>query len=313
LISLNRRCELVAFQSGGMAPLRLFSPFFVFACIWMVVLAFDLNWPAAKAQVTRDRLLQQVKGQNARSNVFVNLPYVDSVHHRAWFFQSLDTNQNKAKGVEITQSDADGNDMLQYFARNAEWTGEFWRLAGVKEVVYGIGGSLQDQKIFEELDLPDLTTPPKQFSLMMSPAEQLSLSELSQYIATSTASREHLAGYRTEWWYRVLYPFSLIILMLFALLQGTRADRRSPVVGVVWAILVLIAYIILTYGCIALGKHGRIFSPFMSVIAMEVVFGVIGLHLLALSNGWWWQLLEAGKRWQAQRAEDQSTKDDEMR
>ena len=313
LINLNRRCELVAFQSGGMAPLRLFSPFFVFACIWMVVLAFDLNWPAAKAQVTRERLLLQVKGQDARNNVFMNLPYVDTVHRRVWFFQSLDNNRGTAKGVEILQRDDQGNDMYKYFARNAEWTGEFWRLTGVLKIVFGADDAVEDQKTYEELDLPDITTPPKQLSLIVSQPEQLSLSELSQYIATSTATQEHLAGYRTEWWYRVLYPFSLIILMLFALLQGTRADRRSPVVGIVWAIVVLFAYIVLTYGCIALGKHGRIFSPFMSVIAMEVVFGAIGLHMLALSNGWWWQLLEAAKRWQAQRAEDQHPERDDTR
>ena len=42
LISLNRRSELVAFQSGGLAPIWLFSPFLVFALIWMVILAIDL-------------------------------------------------------------------------------------------------------------------------------------------------------------------------------------------------------------------------------------------------------------------------------
>src|SRR5271169_458771 len=66
LLSLNRRCELVAFQSGGMAPIWLFTPFFVFALIWMAVLAYDLSGPVAKAEVTRDRLLQQVKGQDAK-------------------------------------------------------------------------------------------------------------------------------------------------------------------------------------------------------------------------------------------------------
>jgi lipopolysaccharide export system permease protein len=305
LLSLNRRCELVAFQSGGMAPIWLFSPFFVFACIWMLVLAFDLNWPAAKAQVTRERLLQQVKGQKAKSNVFVNLPYIDRVNRRIWFFQSLDTNQDKAKGVEILQRDADGHDMVKYFARQGEWNGEFWRLSGVRKIVFGISGGVQDQQVYEELDLPDITTPPGQLSLIVSQPEQLTVSQLSQYIATSTATEEHLAAYRTEWWYRTLYPLSLIVLMLFGLFHGTSPDRRSPVVGVVWAIVVLFAYILLTNGFITLGKHDRL-PPFFSVIVMEVVFGAVGLHLLALRNGWWWQLLEVGKRWQTQWAQEKT-------
>jgi len=302
LLSLNRRCELVAFQSGGLAPIWLFSPFFLFAAIWMLILGFDLNWPAAKAEVTRERLLLQVKGQKAKSNVFVNLPYVDSVNRRIWFFQSLDTNQGKAKGVEILLRDAQGHDMLKYFGRNAEWTGEFWRLTGVLKIAFGVTGAVQDQKTYEELDLPDITTPPRQLSLIVSQPNQLTLAELSQYIATSTATPEHLAGYRTEWWYRVLYPFSLIILILFALLQGTRSERRNAAAGVFGVILVLLAYIMVMNVFMAAGRFNRL-PPFVSVIATEMIFGAIGLHLLAISNGWWWQLLEVGKRWQAQWAE----------
>jgi lipopolysaccharide export system permease protein len=305
LLSLNRRSELVAFQSGGMAPIWLFSPFCVFAVIWMVILAFDLNWPAPKSEVTRDRVLEQVKGQNAKNNVFLNLPYVDSVNRRIWFFQSLDTNQNKASGIEILLRDADGHDMKKYFARKGEWNGEFWKLTGVLEIVFGVDGEMQDQKLYEELDLPDITTPPKQLSLIVSQPEQLTVSQLSQYFATSTSSEDNLAKYRTEWWYRMLYPFSLIILMLFALLQGTRTDRRSPVSGIAWAVVVLLAYIVLMNFFMALGRHNRL-SPFVSVVAMEVVFGAIGLHLLARSNGWWWQLLETGKRWQAEWTEDEA-------
>jgi len=299
LLNLNRRCELVAFQSGGMAPIWLFSPFLVFALIWVFILGFDLNWPAAKAEVTRERLLQQVKGQSAKNNVFVNLPYIDNVNRRIWFFQSLDTNQGSAKGVEILQRDAQGNDMVKYFAEKAVWSGEFWKLTGVLKIVFGATGGVQDQKTYEELDMPDITTPPRQLSLTISQPDQLSLAELSQYIATSTASPEHLAGYRTEWWYRVLYPLSLIVLMLFALLQGTRADRRNAVAGVFGVILVLLAYVMVMNLFMAAGRFNRL-PPFIAVIATEVIFGAIGLHLLALSNGWWWQLLEIGKRWQAQ-------------
>jgi len=310
LLALNRRCELVAFQSGGMAPIWLFSPFFAFACIWVVILAFDLNWPAARAQVTRERLLQQVKGQNARNNVFVNLPYLDSVNRRIWFFQSLDTNRGTAKGVEILQRDAQGDDMVKYFARDAEWTGEFWRLNGVLEIVFGPANSVQNQKTYEKLDLSDITTPPKQLSLVVSQPEQLTVSQLSQYIRTSTATPEHLAAYRTEWWYRMLYPFSLLVLMLFALLQGTRTDRRNALGGVMLAILVLLCFIAFTQLFLAFGVHNRL-PPFVAVIATEVIFGAIGLHLLAVNNGWWWQLLETGKRWKAEWATNETSAHDD--
>jgi len=55
----------------------------------------------------------------------------------------------------------------------------------------------------------------------------------------------------------------------------------------------------------AAGRFNRL-PPFVAVIATEVIFGAIGLHLLALSNGWWWQLLEVGKRWRAEWSEGEN-------
>ena len=296
LLALNRRCELVAFQSGGMTPLWLFSPFFAFALILTIVMAFDLNWPAAKAQVKRDHLLAEVKGGDSHSNVFKNLPWVDKIYRRVWFFANLDTNSGTAKGVELLQRDADGHDIVKYFAREGKYTdGGFWRLSGVLKITYNISGGVQEQKTYEELDLPDITTPPKQLSLIASPPDELTLSQLSQYIATSTSTQGHVAAYRTEWWYRILYPSSLVILMLFALVQGTRTDRRSPVVGISLTVGVLLAYIILINFSMTLGKHDRL-PAFVSVIIVPALFALVGLYLLAVENGWWWQLTELGKR-----------------
>ena len=296
LLALNRRSELVAFQSGGMAPIWLFSPFLVFAAIWTVILAVDLNSLAARAEVTCERLLLQVKGESAKNNVYSNLPYADRVNNRIWFFSSLDASRGTAKNMEILQRNDNGDDMVKYFARRGEYTaGGFWRLSDVLQIEYGVTGAPQSQKTFEVLDLNTVTTPPAQFALIGTPAEQLTVQQLGQYIETSTASQAHLASYRTEWWYRVLYPLSLIILMLFALLQGTRSDRRSPVAGIVWTIIVLVAYILLMNGFRTLGNHDRL-PPFFSIIAMELVFGAVGLHLLALNNGWWWQLRDVWKK-----------------
>jgi lipopolysaccharide export system permease protein len=285
LMSLNRRSELVALQSGGMAPIWIFSPFFLFAFIWVGILAFELCGPAcplnaAQAEVTRERLLKQVKGQGSGRNVFINLPYVDSVNHIVWFFQSLDTGTNKAKGIEILKRDAQGHDMVKYFAQSGQWKDGFWKLTGVLKIIYAPGAGVLEQKTFDQLDLPDITTPPKQLSLIVSQPDQLTLGQLSQYIKTSSQSEEHLAEYRTEWWYRVLYPLSLLVLILFSLMQGAKADRRGTAAGVGVSILVLLGFTFLLHIMMAFGSHNRM-PPVVSVAAAELIFGVIGLHFLA--------------------------------
>jgi lipopolysaccharide export system permease protein len=298
LLNLNRRCELVALQSGGMAPLWMFSPFFLFAAIWVVVLAYDMSGPAASAEVTRERLLKQVKGQAVGKNVFENLPYVDNVNHFIWFFQRLDIGRGTAKGLEVLQRDNQGHDMVKYFAREGQWTGQFWRLTGVKEVIYAGDGIVEEQKTYDALDLPDATIPPKQLSLIVSQPEQLTLSQLSQYIATSSQSQDYLAKYRTEWWYRIVYPFSILVLILFALIQGARADRRSALAGVGLAIIVMIAFMMAMNIFMAVGRSNRL-PPFIAATATETIFALVGLHLLAVNYGWWWQVHEWWKHWYA--------------
>jgi lipopolysaccharide export system permease protein len=299
LLSLNRRSELVALQSGGMAPLWMFSPFLVFGALCTLVLAWDMSGPAAKAEVTRERLLKQVKGDGIGANVSLLLPYIDKVNRRVWFFNRLDVGgEGKAEGVSILQQNAEGHDIEQYVAEQAKWTGQFWRLTGVKKIVYDSDGLVQDQKEYEELDLPDITTPPRQLALIISQPEQLTTAELSQYIAGSTQTPEHLARYRTEWWYRVLYPFSVMIMLLFGLLQGSRSDRRSPVAGIGISIVVLVLFTAFMYIFMAAGRNYRL-PPVVSVSFTELAFAAIALHQLAVNNGWYWQLREEWNKWRA--------------
>ena len=296
LLSLNRRSELVALQSGGMAPLWMFSPFFLFAFIWVLILGYDMSGPASQAEVIRERLLAQVKGVASGRNVFLNLIYVDRTNHWIWFFQKLDAGKGRAKNLELLQQDAQGHDMVKYFASEGVWTGEFWRLNGVKKVIFASNGGNLEQKSYQELDLPDVTTPPRTLSLIVSQPEQLTLGQLSQYIETSSQSSDRLAAYRTEWWYRIIYPFSILVLILFALIQGAKSNRRTAMAGVGVAILVLLGFTMGMSIFMAMGRFHKL-PPFVAAVATESIFAVIGLYFLAKTNGWWWQLYEAWKKW----------------
>jgi lipopolysaccharide export system permease protein len=299
LLSLNRRSELVALQAGGMAPLWLLSPFLVFGLINALVLAYDMSGPAARAEVTRNHIMKGIKGESSGANDITNLPYVDGVNHRVWYFQDLNASGEggKAKGLIIWEQDAQGHDVALYAAQEARWTGRFWRLSGgVKKITYNVSGNVESQENFEEFDLADVTTPPRQLSLVLSPPEDLTVSELSEYIATSTQTQDRLASYRTEWWYRMLYPFTVLILMLFALVQCGRSDRRSPAAGIGIAIAVLVAYSVFSSVFMAAGKNNRL-PPFVAVSVTEVLFAAIALHWLAVNNGWYWQAQEWYTAW----------------
>ena len=104
----------------------------------------------------------------------------------------------------------------------------------------------------------------------------------------------------------MLYPFCLPVLMLFALQQGARSDRRNTLAGVFLAIIVFFAFSCSVYVFRAVGQHGHL-PPYVAVGISEVVFGLIGLHLLALNNGWWWQLNQWWIQWRTARGRESAS------
>jgi lipopolysaccharide export system permease protein len=301
LLSLKRRSELVALQAGGLAPLALLAPFLLFGAVNAVLLFYDMSGPAPAAGVTRDRIMQEVRGKGTGANEFINLPYIDEVNHRAWFFQDLKVGRAgdaKATGIEIVQQDPDNHDISNIVANEGRWTGQFWRLTGAKRVTYTVDGAVQSQEHFSEYDLSDVTTPPQQLALIASQPEDLTLAQLSEYIASSTQSPQMVAKYRTEWWDRLLHPFSVIVLMLYALVQSGRNDRRSPAAGVGIAIGVLIGFSVLSSVFLSAGRFDRL-PAFLAASATEWLFLAVALHWLAVNNGWYWQIQEWYRDWRA--------------
>jgi hypothetical protein len=66
------------------------------------------------------------------------------------------------------------------------------------------------------------------------------------------------------------------------------------------AIFVLVAYFIGMSVFLAVGGEFNRLSPFISAAAAEAIFGGVGFYLLAMQNGWWWQVREWWKQWRVQ-------------
>jgi lipopolysaccharide export LptBFGC system permease protein LptF len=73
-------------------------------------------------------------------------------------------------------------------------------------------------------------------------------------------------------------------------------DRRGAAAGVGWTIAVLVLYTFSMAVFLPFGQHNRM-PAFLSVFVTEIIFGAIGLHLLAIKNGWYWQLGQFWKQW----------------
>jgi lipopolysaccharide export LptBFGC system permease protein LptF len=187
--------------------------------------------------------------------------------------------------MDILCRNSDHVDIKKYFVKSARWnpTRCIWELTNVKVTNYGPTSAVSSEETHDELDF-DSTTPPSQMVLVNTTPDQLSFHELGEYIETvQTAAK--MAQYRTEWWYRIFYPSSLVVLLLFSLSFGTQTGRKSALTPVVWCIVVFLAYFALVQLFRATGQSNRI-NPVVAASAVEGAFALLGVVLLAQRIGW---------------------------
>ena len=282
LLNLNRRSEFVALESGGISPGKLYLPFFFFSVLMALVLAGDLYSPAPWADLKRDQIILQVRNSGDPNSNPKNLIYLDRSNHRTWFFQELNLAAGTGKGVTITSFNSEGAEEKEYFVKSAQWDAAqcLWVLQNGKIHTF----ETDSDETFEKMNL-DATTPPTQMILVNTPPDQLSLHELGQYINNSAETPLKIAEYKAEWWYRIFYPTSLVVLLLFALAYGTQSGRSSALSGVVGCIVVFLFFFALVQFSRAMGHSGKV-DPILSAAWVEVAFAILGVWMVLQKVGW---------------------------
>lgn len=287
LLSLNRRSELVAFESGGISPIRLFFPFLTFSVFVTAIMALDLFEPAPWAELQRQQIMLDVRG--TKTPILI---YRDPVNYRSWFFQKLDVASGIGTNVTILCQDAQRHDTVNYGARTATWDPVrcLWLLKDGICISYGPAPdqAIRDTTPFDSKEL-NATTPPKQMLLVNTPSDQLSLHELNDFIQNTGEDPKKIAECRTEWWYRFVYPTSLVILLIFALTFGMQGGRQSALPAIVNCITVFLVYFasVQVFRAIGHGKSVELgLSPIFCATFPEITFALLGIFLFIQRIGW---------------------------
>jgi lipopolysaccharide export system permease protein len=117
--------------------------------------------------------------------------------------------------------------------------------------------------------------------------DQLSLRDLYRVTdRLNWQSEQVLAPYRTQILYLWTYPLSILVLTIFALVDGTSHYRKNAAVGVFNAIFVLIAFFLLLYIFQAMGRGDRLPAWLATTMPLGI-FAVIGIARLGPKFGWY--------------------------
>jgi len=149
-----------------------------------------------------------------------------------------------------------------------------------------VAGQPQQYNIstFEKTDLP----------LSLSPQSEMHLGRMDTaiYALPMSALEERTHGpdgrrFLLELYTRFSYPAACLVLMLVGVPLGVVSRRGGKSSGLVFTVLLVLLYYVLSYTGIALSRQGKL-SPFLGVWMANLLFAAVGGFLL-------WQMASGGR------------------
>jgi lipopolysaccharide export system permease protein len=278
LVQMASNSELTVYRVSGASLFQMIGALFKIA-IPLVILSFVCSeFIAPPSERTAQKL--RLKAQNIqvlynefRSGVWVkdDLSFVN--------VKSVLPDTSLAN-IEIFQFDDEYHLLWITHAKRAEFIEQGrWRLTEVMDTRFG----KRDAKIVN-LDSKEWISAlsPGIFSVLLVVPEQMSAFNLFQYTSHLKDNRQNSTRYEIAMWNKLVYPCSLMVMMLLALPFASYQRRAGGIGPMVFAGILL-----------GLAFHfvGRLFAnlgalndwaPIISATAMTALFLVLGLIML-----WW--------------------------
>ncbi|HSI86060.1 MAG: LptF/LptG family permease [Candidatus Methylacidiphilales bacterium] len=296
LLRLNSHSEFIAFMAGGISPFKLFTPFVALGVLCGAFLSYLMYAPVAASKQRRTTIMAEMNNKGvAKDDEIRNLVWHDNATNRMWFIGTLNPQTGRAYNIQIIQRDANHKATETINAVQGQWNGTYWQLTYIRRQVHGPLGDKQPV-LSPKLDATDMKTSPLQLSYVRAEPTQLTVPQLKEFLETATTDNEEiLAKYRTELAYNRAYPWSTMVLVLFALALGSEFGRRNVAAGVFNSIFVLIGFLFIHELCLAMGRGNRI-PPTLSAWMPHVVFGGVAFWMLGQKFGWFWAFVRWASR-----------------
>ncbi|PTX97587.1 hypothetical protein DB346_21605 [Verrucomicrobia bacterium LW23] len=292
LLRLNSKSEFIAFMAGGISPLGLFTPFMVLAIACTAFLFYLMSGPVALAKQRRAMIMEELGGNATKKEEIRNLVWRDNKSNDLWYIGVLEKDSGKATDVRICYRDPVTNAAKEtLYAESGQWNGTYWKLTNIRRVIHGPQGD-KAPILAPGLEGKELKTSPLALSYVRAEPSQLTVSQLHEFLDNKvTENVDILAKYRTELNYNEAYPFSTVVLVLFALALGSEFGRRNVAAGVFNSIFVLIGFLFIHELCLSMGRGNRI-PAFVAAWLPHVIFGSIAMWMLSNKFGWFWVFLK---------------------
>ncbi len=276
--TLSRHSEITAMKAGGVSLYRITIPLFIIALL-ISFFSFLGNENLVPLTNQKTRHLLSVKlRKEQQTSYFKN--YKIWYHGDSGIFnvQLLDAKEKILKGITLYQFDDQFRCIRRIDAREAKWSNGKWKFyqGAIREFKEGI--AIQTTP-FTEKDF-DFQEDWGSFQRIERKAEEMSYTELQNYIQRIQTSGYDTTRYLTDLYSKLSYPFLNLIMVLIGIPFALKTGRSGGValsIGI--SVVIGFIYGVMFYVFLSFGKSG-ILPPFLAAWTPTLLFGLAGIFTL---------------------------------
>ena len=281
LVQMAASSELTVYRCSGVSPKRMIGILFLIAVpliLISLVLGEYIVPPADRAaqQLRLAARTGKIALTEFRSGVWVK-DERDFVNVKSVM---LDTTLSNLSDVDIYHFDDKYRLQSITNAKHASFVSDgLWSLEEVRETRFGNDGvTIHTQSSADWSS----ALHPSIFSVLLVVPEQMSVYELYQFTNHLKDNHQKSARYEIAMWNKLIYPFTLLVMLLLAL-PFASYQRRSGGVGSMIFLGILMGLVFHVIGRL-FASFGALsdWPPFISSTAMTVMFLMLGMGMM-----WW--------------------------
>ena len=275
---MNRNNELLAIRSSGISIYFLVKPAVLAGTVLAGVMFFlgETLIPVsmAKANFIRHTVLKQQKNVlSAKKDIWIKSD--NKLIHIAFY----DPVKKSVSGVTITTMDENFSLASRIDAARGTYVDGMWVLEDIIEQVHKEGELDYDVTLIESKVAP-LDIKPEDLGAVAKKSEEMSFSELRQFVEKVAAEGYDATVYRVDLNAKLAFPFICIIMVLTGAATGMRAFVKENLpVGIAVGVVIAFLYWVMYGFCLSLG-YGAILPPIVSAWTANLFFICSGLLYL---------------------------------
>lgn len=278
LALFSRNNEIVAMKAGGISVYKIITPLIVISgCLVLISFVNQeliMPYTSQRAEYTENIRIKQKKGKRLLKQ------------DRFWY-RSEDTicnidlfeyDSNTLKGITLYFFDKQFNLVKRIDAGLGRWVDNKWQFNNLVIRSFGTDGSM-DMEVADEKIIP-LKETPDDFKTARREPEEMSYSELRDYIDKIERAGYKIPEYVPYLYAKISFPFICLIMPFLAIPFALRIGRGGGIAwGVGLSVIIGFSHFVLFNFSLSLGR-GELLPPLLSAWAANILFGTIGIYLL---------------------------------